>query len=544
MFPKFRAFTISALLSILVFSSCRNQTPATDPAILTRLAGDIGILASDSLLGRAPCTTGETRTIHYLEKRMREIGLEPAFGQQFLQEVPLVKITSLVPGLIDLQTAGGKLSFTTGSDITVWSPIKAEEINLKNSDLVFAGFGIDAPERKWNDFAGIDVRGKTILVMVNDPGFYTGDTALFRGKAMTYYGRWRYKFEEAERKGAAGCLIIHRDDAAGYPWSVVNRHHNHAEYYLDDQKLADVKCKLQGWLTYAAAQKLFAVCGRNLDEWIRKASSPGFKAGPMHASLSYKAVNRFEKCTSHNVGGLLRGIGRPDEVVVYTAHWDHLGTGVPVNGDSIYNGASDNAAAMAWMLAIAGKFKNAKNVCKRSLLFLAPTAEESGLYGSEWYVKNPVFALDKTVACLNSDVYLFLGHFKDVTVTGLGHSELDEILKTEAANLDRYIAADPNPENGMLFRSDQLPFMKAGVPALFAKGYSDQADLGKTRTLARINDYWKNIYHKPSDEFNPAADKLEGLSDDAELFFRVGQTLANAEKFPKWYRSSEFYIKK
>lgn len=533
-------------LPFLLFAllACKNNQSSTDKQLTDDLATDISVLASDSLQGRAPCSIGEKRTLSYLEKRMKEIGLEPAFEGSFLQEVPLVKITSNVPDIITFKTPKGSLNMKGRDDISVWSPVSKDEVSFTNTELVFAGFGINAPEQQWNDFAGVDVEGKIIVVIVNDPGFYTGDSTLFKGETMTYYGRWRYKFEEAERQGAAGCLVIHQEKTAGYPWAIVSHHHNNAEYYLMDEKLTTAKCKLQGWITTDVAQELFKENGLELGEMIKEASTRGFKARPLKTTLSLKVQNSFEHCTSHNVAGIIRGSSEKNEAIVYTGHWDHLGIGTVVNGDSIYNGASDNASAMAWMLAIAKEFKKQKEPCKRSVIFLAPTAEESGLFGSEWYVQHPAIPIKNTVACLNSDVYLFLGHFNDVTVTGLGQSGLDEILTAEAKKQGRYIASDPNPENGMLFRSDQLSFMKVGVPALFAKGYIDQKELGKEKTAEKIKSYWQTIYHKPSDEFNPQKDHLEGIADDVQLFYNVGVSIANSATMPEWKKGSEFFVER
>lgn len=505
------------------------------------LEKDIQIVSADSMQGRAPGTIGETRTLAYLEKRMKAIGLEPAFGESYFQAVSLVKIQSEVETPVRIYRAGKEMEMKNGIDISLSSPTLAQNVSLDKSELVFVGFGADAPENQWNDFEGIDVAGKTIVVLVNDPGFYTQDSTLFKGNTMTYYGRWRYKYEEAERKGAAGCIIVHEEAAAGYPWSVASRRGLEPEYYLKANAVKPHVCNTQGWITREAAEKLFAFCGFNYDSLKQQAQKRGFKAVPLQSTVSVHIKNRWEECTSHNVAGYIKGASRPDESIVYAAHWDHLGIGKPVNGDSIYNGASDNAAAMAWLLSIAEEFAAQKKKPERSVLFFIPTAEESGLLGSEYYVKQPIFPIEKTVACINSDVILFLGKFSDVTVTGLGHSELDEYLSAEARKQDRYIANDPNPENGMFFRSDQLPFLQAGIPCIFAKGYSNQRQLGKEKTQQKINEYWKSIYHKPQDEYIPERDNLEGLFEDTQLLYSVGKRLANEKTFPKWYKSSEFY---
>ncbi len=529
---------------VLILCSCVNKHELAISSINNQdLEKDLLILSDDSLQGRAPLTIGETRTVGYLQKRMKEIGLEPAFGNSYTQEVPLVQLTSQVPDNFIIHTQKGQISLKSGDDYTARCPILREEVDIKSSEIIFAGFGVNAPEKGWNDFEGIDVKGKTIIVLINDPDFYTGDTNLFNGKAMTYQGRWRYKFEEAERQGVAACLIVHETEAAGYPWSVTNLQTNKAELDVDDQHLEKPNCLLTGWITKDAAIRLFSSCNMDYETMKLKASTKGFHSISMNAKFDINIKNKWVKAASKNFAGLIKGTERPDEVIIYCAHWDHLGIGNPVNGDSIYNGASDNAAAISWMFSIAKAFK-IEGGSKRSVLFFSPTAEEAGLLGSTYFVNHSPFLTSKIVACINTDVILFLGKFKDVTVTGLGHSELDKYIEEEASKQGRYVCADPNPENGMFFRSDQLPFLKVGVPAIFAKGYSNQVDLGKSKTQEKIDEYWKTIYHKQCDVYNPKTQSLDGLCEDAKLFYSIGNRLANENYFPKWYKKSEFYTKR
>ena len=508
------------------------------------LAKDISTISADNMLGRAPFTIGEERAVAYLEKRMAELGLEPVFENSYIQNVPMVSIVSKVPEVINLSISNKPFELKADDDYCAWSPTTSPSIKINKADLIFAGFGVNAPEYDWNDFNGIDVKGKIIVVLVNDPGFYTGDTALFKGNTMTYYGRWRYKFEEAERQGAIGCLIVHEDAPAGYPWDVAGSKNNTPQLYLDTPDLENKQCLVNGWITHNAAINLFKSCELDYEVSKRQATQRGFQSFSMNAKLSMNIENSYTKSVSKNVAGIIKGSEKPEEVIVYSAHWDHLGVGRVVNGDSIYNGASDNAAAIAWMFSIAKAFKSTGVAPKRSVLFFSPTAEESGLYGSAYFVANPPININKTIACINNDVILFLGKFKDVTVTGLGHSSLDELLAEEATKFGRYIAPDPNPENGMFFRSDQLPFLKAGVPSIFAKGYSHQEELGKDKTQELINSYWKNIYHKPQDEFVPERDNLNGLAEDVKLFFCFGNRLANEDIYPTWKKNSEFYKEK
>lgn len=535
-----KLFPLILLLSVL--SAC-NSSNKLDTNVISYgdVEHDIMVLSADSMLGRAPFTIGEERATSYIAKRMKEVGLNPAFDSSYYQNVPLVSITTHLPKSVNVDLKNGRFSFMVDDDICLWSPTTRKKVEIANAPLVFMGFGINAPEYNWDDFSDIDVKGKIIVVLVNDPGYYLLDSSLFTGYAMTYYGRWRYKFEEAERQGAIGCIIVHEDGPAGYPWAVAGSKSNTPILYIDSKELDDPACLLNGWMTQGAANKFFKVCGYNYDELKKKATSREFKPIDLNAKLSIGITNEVQRSVSKNVAGFIKGTERPEEFIVYTAHWDHLGVGRPVNGDSIYNGASDNAAAVAWMLSIANAFKQANIKPKRSVVFLSPTAEESGLFGSEYFVQNCPFDISKGIACMNYDVVLFIGKFKDVTVTGYGHSNLDSLLQQVAQRHGRYVALDPNPENGMFYRSDQLPFLKAGVPALFAKGYTHQVDLGKEKTLELIKNYWQNIYHKPCDEFKPQQDRLDGLVEDVILFYEVGEQLANNNIYPQWHKTSEFY---
>jgi Zn-dependent M28 family amino/carboxypeptidase len=475
---------------------------------------------------------------------MKEIGLEPAFSGNYLQKVPLAEVTSILPSELSFRVGNRSKTFESSKQFVIWSPLLKEKVTIQNSELIFAGYGIDSPDFGWNDFEGIDLKGKTIVVLVNDPGFHTGNSNLFKGKAMTYYGRWSYKYSEANSKGATACIIIHEDAAAGYPWSVVDCGPIKKEFYINNTDLRSRTCMANGWITQDAGKELFAFCGMDYEKMKQMASLPGFKPVSMGAKYSTTILNSWKEADSYNVGGIIKGAETPEEVLVYTAHWDHLGIGIPINGDSIYNGASDNAAAVAWMLSIAKAFKVMDSPPKRSILFLSPSVEEAGMIGSQYYVENPVFPLSKTVACFNSDVILFLGKFKDVTITGMGHSDLDSMLNEEAAKQGRYICNDPNPENGMFFRSDQMPFLKGGVPSLFAKGYSDQVDMGRDATLKAVEEYWRTTYHKPSDHYIPGTHNLDGLIDDTKLFFNLGLRIANSNYYPKWSKNSEFFVER
>ena len=527
------------VIAILIFG-CNTETKKSgESAILyENIEKHVAELASDKYMGRAPMSDAEPLVLDYLSGQMKEIGLEGANNGNYFQEVPILSISSKLSNTLALETPAGKLSFNKLDEYVAFSQKVEPEMALENSEVIFAGFGITAPEFERNDFEGVDVKGKTIIVFVNDPGYGT-TSEYFKGNTMTYYGRWTYKFEEAARQGAKACFIVHESGPAGYPWGVVRNNGETTKLFLDSDDGYKDRCSFEGWITKESAQKLFEACGYNFDELKQKAVSKNFKPFALKAKVSAKITSTFKRGTSKNVCGLIKGTIHPDEVIVYTAHWDHLGIGAPMNSDSIYNGATDNASAVSWMLEIARAFKKGPQP-ERSVLFLSVTSEESGLLGSGYYAENPFFPMSKTVACINTDVILFMGEFKDVTITGFGHSDLDGLLTEEAEKQGRYIAHDPNPENGMFFRSDHFPFMKKGVPAIFAKGYIEAKNYGKEKTLELISDYWENTYHKPSDEYHAESHDLGGLVQDAKLFYNVGFRLTNSNGWPKWNNGSEF----
>ena len=528
------------LLSATLVFSCSPARKKDGESVIEykNIEKHIAELSSDRYQGRMPLTPGEGITVDYIANQMKEIGLEPANNGSYFQEVPLLAVSSKISNTLDFDTPKGELKFDKLVDYVSFSRRMDAEQSLDQSELVFAGFGITAPEYARDDFQGMDLKGKTILVFVNDPGYGTSD-AYFKGNTMTYYGRWTYKFEEAARRGAKGCLIIHETGPAGYPWQVVSNNGESTKLYLNPDNGYMDRCAFEGWISKKAAEQLFSACGMSFDQAKKMAIQKDFKPIVLPVKVSGWMKSTFETKSSRNVCGLIRGSKHPDEVVVYTAHWDHLGVGIKVKNDSIYNGATDNASAVAWMLEIARGFK-AGPPPERSVLFLSVTSEESGLLGSSYYAEHPFFTMAKTVACINTDVMMFLGKFKDVMLTGSGQSELDEWVRKDAEKQGRYIAPDPNPENGMYFRSDQFPFVKKGVPAIYAKGYTDAEKYGKTETMKIVDRYWKETYHSPFDEYHPATDDLSGIVEDAKLLYHVGNELANSEAWPVWNGDSEF----
>ncbi len=527
-------FTAAAIITILAFACQPTDKQAES---YKNIEKHIQSLSADSCLGRAPMSEAEDRVVQYIAAQMQNAGLQPANQGSWFQDVPMMQVKSQMSPKLTCETPAGTIEFEKLSGYVSFSRRAEESIAISQSELIFAGFGINAPEYQHNDFAGIDVKGKTILVFVNDPG-YGQSGEYFKGNTMTYYGRWTYKYEEAARQGAEACFIIHETGPAGYPWGVVQNNGDGTDLYLKQEDGYRDRCKLEGWISKEAAEQLFAACGLSFDDAKQQALKPGFKPFSLNTKMSASLKNEISYGQSKNVCGLVKGTERPDEVVVYTAHWDHLGVGHPIDGDSIYNGASDNAAAVAWLLEIAKNMQ--QNPPKRSVLFLSVTAEESGLLGASHYVQHPFFPMNKTVACINTDVILFLGKFRDICLTGYRQSELDGWIEKEASKQNRYIAPDPNPENGMYFRSDQFPFVKEGVPSIFAKGYIEAEKLGKKATAEQIAHYWKETYHKPSDQFLAERDNLDGLVQDAQLMEQVGRNLANSNSWPGWNIDSEF----
>ena len=528
------------LLSLILTCSCSpvNKYPGQVAILYKNIEKHIAELASDKYMGRMPMSSTEGITIDYIAAQMKEIGLEPANKGSYFQDVPLLAVNSKISQTLDFETPKGSLKLNKLVDYVTFSRRMDAEQTLYKSELVFAGFGITASEYGRDDFQGMDLKGKTILVFVNDPGYGKSDT-YFKGNTMTYYGRWTYKFEEAARRGAKGCLIIHQTGPAGYPWPVVRNNGETTKLYLKPENGYQDRCAFEGWISLSSAEQLFTACGMNLEQVKKMAIQKDFKPFALPVKVSGGMKSSFDTNVSRNVCGVIRGSKYPDEAIVYTAHWDHLGVGTPMNNDSIYNGATDNASAVAWMLEIGRAFKSGP-APERSILFLSITGEESGLLGSSYYVDHPFFPMSKTVACINTDVMLFLGMFNDVMLYGSGQSQLDEWVKKAAENQGRYLAPDPNPENGMFFRSDQFPFVKKGVPAIYAKGYVESEKYGKTETLNKINQYWKETYHTPFDEYHPATDDLSGIVQDAKLLYQVGLDLANAREWPTWNSDSEF----
>ena len=497
-------------------------------------------LASDAFGGRGPGTAGEEKSVEYIKAQFARIGLQPGNGGDWFQTVPMVETTADESATLNLKVGGAEQVLKYGSDMVIGTRTGQAQVSVKDSQLVFIGYGVDAPEQKWNDYAGIDVKGKTLVMLVNDPGFHAGDATLFDGKRMTYYGRWTYKFEEAARKGAAAALIVHDTEGASYGWDVVKNSWSGPQYDLPAKDDPAPRVPAQGWITGDAATALFKAAGQDLAKLRAAANKRDFKPVPLDATLSLDLKSTSVEKDSRNVIGLLPGSETPDEAIVYMAHWDHLGTHEGETGDNIYNGAVDNATGVAAILELAEAFRKAKAPPKRSILFLAVTLEESGLLGSKYYVAHPVVPLDKTVAVVNLDALAPIGKARDIVVTGKGSSQLEDLLKAELDKQRRKAFGEENTAAGYYFRSDHFNFAKAGVPALYIDSGTDLLEGGKAAGEAAGKDYTDNRYHKPADQYDAATWKLDGIVRDLETMYSVGATLANGGEWPNWYAGNPF----
>ena len=543
MYQTSRIFVIIFLLSLAACNQKKQAVQQEDGVAsfnADSLKKDIAILASDSFMGRKPFTEGETKTIDYLQKQFASIGLEPGNGNSYVQAVPMVNILATAAPEMQVKSAKGNFTLKAYDDYIIWTDKTDSSISLNNNELVFAGYGVVAPEYNWNDYEGLDVKGKVVMVMVNDPGFWSGDTTLFKGKTMTYYGRWTYKFEEAARQGAKGCLIVHNTKAASYPFSVQQKSFNTSRLQLDNRGKDMKNCDVIGWVTETTANRLFKEAGFD-STLLVKANKRGFKAVPLNLQLttSMKVKATYDK--SYNVIGKITGSKRPDEVVVYSAHWDHLGIGRPdASGDSIYNGALDNATGTAGLLELARAFKSLKTKPERTIVILCVTAEEQGLLGSKYYAENPVYPANKTAANINMDGLNRFGKTKDIIVIGEGQSDLEDYLKEEVEKKGGYISFDTHPEAGSYYRSDHFNFAKVGIPALYTGSGIDVIGKGKEYGQKIEDDYTDHNYHQPSDNYNAATWTMEGAISDLQLLFLVGKRIASEGKWPAWKPSSEF----
>ncbi|MGD8536679.1 MAG: M28 family metallopeptidase [Candidatus Aminicenantes bacterium] len=547
MIRKFICSFLIIVLSFFILLSCRPKTHDIEAAVASlntdELAKDVKILSSDDFEGRFPSSEGEEKTIQFLKEEFEKVGLKPGNGESFFQEVPLVEITASPQ--TKLVIAGGKkpLEFAYGDDFVGVTLRVQEKVAVENSDMIFVGYGIVAPEYQWNDYEGIDARGKTVVMLVNDPGFATQDPELFNGRAMTYYGRWTYKYEEAARQGAACAVIIHETEPAAYGWDVVRNGWTGPNFSHVSEDGNAGRCAVESWITLETTRTIFKAAGKNYDDLKKSAEKPGFKATPLGLKASLTLENGIRNSISRNVIGLLPGSERADEYIIYTAHWDHFGKNPNLEGDQIYNGALDNATGTAALIELAEAFQRLGSPPHRSILFLAVTAEEQGLLGSDYYATHPIYPLTQTVAVINMDSLNIYGRMKDIRIVGYGQSELDDYVKAYAEEVGRVVLPNPTPEKGSFYRSDHFPFAKQGVPALSAGSGVQHLEKGEKWGLAQIENYIREKYHKPSDEFDPDWD-LSGALEDMHMYFTIGWRLSMESTFPNWKEGSEFKPKR
>ena len=538
--------SIAAVLLSALLAGCAGQgeQPSTDKGVAAiserTLASHIKTLASDEFGGRAPGTEGERLTVEYMVNAFKKAGLKPANGDKYTQAVPLASVEATNnPSVHITGGAGPKATLKYRDDQVVWTRHQVEEVTVHDSEMVFVGYGINAPERNWNDYAGVDVRGKTVVMLVNDPGYATQDPELFNGNAMTYYGRWNYKMDEAARQGAAGAIIIHDTKPASYPWGTVRASWTGPQFDLVlPDKGADLAL-IEGWIGKNQAEALFARAGLNLAEQYEAAKTPGFKAVPMNLKFEATVKNRLNRVDSNNIVGMIEGSEAPDEVFVYMAHWDHIGIRPEKEGDNIYNGALDNATGTAGLIEIAKAFTALPKAPRRSIMFMAVTAEEQGLLGSAYYAANPLMPLAKTVGGVNMDGLSNFGRARDITLISHGFSELDEYVIRQAKRQDRVVVPNPKPERGSFYRSDHFRLAKLGVPMIYASPGRDHREKGREYGMAKAAEYTANHYHAPSDEYDDSWD-LSGAVEDLELYFLTGHEIADGHDWPNWLEGTEF----
>ena len=507
-------------------------------------------LSADEYEGRGPGTKGEELSVKYLTEQYQRLGLKPGNPDgTYVQKVPLVGFTGEPTASF---TAGNKqINLTFPQDYVAVSRRFVPESKVENSDMVFVGYGVIAPEYGWDDYKGLDVRGKTIVMLINDPQVPDPadasklDDKLFKGKAMTYYGRWTYKYEVAAERGAAAAVIVHETGPAGYPYEVVSGSWSRENFDIQTPDKNMKRAAVESWITTERAKELFTASGHDFDALKKSALSKDFKPVALNAKANMTVKNTLREINSNNVIGKLEGSdpALKNEYVIYTAHWDHLGRDPKLTGDQIYNGALDNASGIATMLEIAEAFTKLPTPPKRSILFLAVTAEEKGLLGAKYYAQNPLYPLNKTLANINKDGVNQWGRTKDITMVGDDNSTLIDLLREAAAVQRRVVKPDPESEKGFYYRSDHFEFAKQGVPALYTDAGINYEGKDEAFSKQKRDEYNEKDYHKVSDEIKPDWD-LTGAVDDAQLLMMIGYRVAQGDKYPEWKAGSEFKLKR
>lgn len=532
--------TLALVLPLMLAGCGQPKNLPTSHINIDTYVQHIKSLGSDQFGGRAPGTKGETLTVNYLVNEFQKAGLQPANGDKYTQDVPLTSVEVVSPPTLIIQGGEGEdMLLGYPDDQVVWTRKQIPATGIAKSEIVFVGYGINAPERNWNDYAGIDVKGKTVVMLVNDPGYATQDPNLFNGNAMTYYGRWDYKMDEAARQGAAGAIIIHDTKPAAYPWSTVSASWTGPQFDLVLPDKGASLASIEGWITKEHAKTMFTKAGLDLNEMYKAAQTPGFKAVELNLAATTGVKNKLTTINSQNVVGMIKGSESPEDVFIYMAHWDHIGIDPTKEGDNIYNGALDNATGTAGLIELAKAFGSMKTPPKRSVMFLAITAEEQGLLGSAYYANNPLFPLKNTIAGLNMDGMSYFGRARDITLISKGNSHLDAYVENRAKQQGRVVVADPKPEKGSFYRSDHFELSKKGVPMIYAKPGFDHREKGLEYGLSKMAEYVSHDYHRPSDEYHESWD-MSGAIEDLELFYWVGLDIVDSGKWPGWVEGTEF----
>jgi Zn-dependent M28 family amino/carboxypeptidase len=551
-FSRLLAVAAAVLLAACTIEHNPARTgPAADTAGVRRAAeaittdgllSGIAALSHDSMEGRAPGTAGEERTVAYLERAFAAAGLAPGSPDGgWTQTVPLVGFSAQPQATLSAGAQQIDLAFPT--DYVAVSRHFEPQVAVDDSDLVFVGYGVVAPEYGWDDYKDVDVRGKTIVMLINDPPVGSDgqlDENMFRGEAMTYYGRWTYKYEIASQKGAAAAIIVHETGPAGYPWEVVSGSWGRENFDIRSPNADPNRVRVEAWITEPKARQLFAAAGQDFDALKARARTAEFRPVELNGTASFRLRNTIREVQSQNVVGRLEGSDPElrDEYVIYTAHWDHLGRDTTAEGDQIYNGALDNASGTAGIVEIAKAFSALPTPPRRSILFLAVTAEEQGLLGARYYAENPLYPLTHTVANINIDGLNQWGRTEDVVIVGRGNSTLEDVL-AQVTEGERTLADDPEPEKGFYYRSDHFEFAKQGVPALYVDAGTEYVGRDASYGEQKREQYTANDYHKPSDEMKPDWD-LSGAVEDLRMLFRLGVTVANDSSIPQWKEGTEF----
>ena len=532
------------LMGLALIGSAAGVAAAPVTIDAKRLSDHVRILGSDVYEGRGVATRAEAKTIDYLVTQFRAAGLQPGGDvvggkRLWTQGVPLLKSEFKGDPTVVLNLAGAPMSLAQREQIAVRSPMDGSKgLSIAKAPLLFVGFGVAAPERGWDDFKGVDVHGKILVLLINDPDIEGGEGS-FGGKAMSYYGRWTYKYEEAARRGAAGVMIIHETGPAAYGWNTVKNSNTNVMFDIVRDNPRAIHTGFESWIQRDVASRIFSAAGLDFDKAKEAAKRKDFRPIDLHATMDASGTVRTSVIKSYNVAGILRGAKRPGETLVYSAHWDHLGIGEPdAKGDRIYNGALDNGTGLAQLIEQARAFGREKRT-ERSILFLAVTAEEKGLLGSEYYATHPLYRLATTVGMLNTDGGSIYGRARDFSISGSAKLGLLDDLIEEGARVGRHYSADSHPERGYFFRSDHFSMAKAGVPAVSYEAGRDLFEGGTARGDALQDDYTTRFYHQPGDEWQPTWD-FAGMAEDTALLHQVGKRLANGREWPNWSKDSEF----